>query len=240
MKMKRAPIVVVGGFSSWSRGYGNFARALREVSGAEVRVVPITPLDWIAGRLRGFGQLIFEIATTVDQALLESDSDRVVLVGHSAGGVACRVYLGGDPPYGGRRFSGHRRVSRLITLGSPHVVPDSKGTAQITLVNDLFPGALHKRSGVEYLSVAGSSVDGAESWWTRKRYERFLSDGRALGDGVIPAQSALLPGSEHMILDGVYHNRYLGQWYGSDAASVERWWPEELRVAEKLVEERSA
>jgi pimeloyl-ACP methyl ester carboxylesterase len=142
--MAHGPIVLVGGLASWPRRYRGFAQILREISGSEVHVAPITPLDWLLGRLRGYGQLVFEVASAVDRALLESDSGKVVLVGHSAGGIACRVYVGGDPPYGGRRYSGHRRVSHLITLGSPHVVADKKSLAPIAQVNDLFPGALHE------------------------------------------------------------------------------------------------
>ena len=206
---------------------------LREISGSEVHVAPVTPLDWALGYFRGFGQLVFEVASTVDRALLESEAKRAVLVGHSAGGLACRVYIGGDPPYGGRRYSGHRRVERLITLGTPHTVADKERLAPITRVNELFPGALH--AGLRYLSVAGSAVDGAASPKARKRYERFVEDGRVAGDGIVPVEAALLPGSESLVLDGVHHNRRLGRWYGSDRETVERWWPEELRVGGSLV-----
>ncbi|MCA1688585.1 MAG: hypothetical protein LC714_08355 [Actinobacteria bacterium] len=124
--MASGPIVLVGGLASWPWRYREFARILREISDSEVHIAQITPLDWLIGRIRGYGQLVFALASVVDRALLESDSDKVVLIGHSAGGIACRVYLGGDPPYGGRRYSGHRRVSHLITLGSPHLVADNK------------------------------------------------------------------------------------------------------------------
>jgi len=206
---------------------------LREISGSEVHVAPVTPLDWTLGYFRGFGQLVFEVASTVDRALLESEAKRAVLVGHSAGGLACRVYIGGDPPYGGRRYSGHRRVQRLITLGTPHTIADKERLAPITRVNELFPGALH--AGLRYLSVAGNAVDGASSPKARKRYERFIEDGRVAGDGVVPVEAALLPGSESQVVDGVHHNRRLGRWYGSDKETVERWWPEELRVGGSLV-----
>lgn len=206
---------------------------LREISGSEVHVAPVTPLDWVLGYFRGFGQLVFEVASTVDRALLESDAKRAVLVGHSAGGLACRVYIGGDPPYGGRRYSGHRRVEQLITLGTPHNVADRERLAPITRVNELFPGALH--DGLRYLSVAGSAADGASSPKARKRYERFIEDGRVAGDGIVPVDAAVLPGSESMVVDGVHHNRRLGLWYGSDRETVERWWPEELRVGGSLV-----
>lgn len=220
------------------------ARILREVSGSEVYVASISPLDWLLGRFRGYGQLVFEIATTVDRALLESDSDRAVLVGHSAGGVACRVYIGGDPPYGGRRYSGHRRVSHLVTLGSPHVISGeaaaNKSLAPIARVNDLFPGALHEPSGLKYLCVAGGAVDGAESARVRRSYERLVPDGRVAGDGLVPVESALLPGADHVVLDDVYHSGRHGRWYGSDRQTIERWWPQGLGVREAVVEERHA
>jgi pimeloyl-ACP methyl ester carboxylesterase len=233
--MSGAPIVIVGGATWWPGSYRNFASLLREISGSEVHIAPLTPLDWTLGYLRGFGQLVFEVASAVDRALLEGESKKAVLVGHSAGGLACRVYIGGDPPYGGRRYSGHRRVQSLITLGTPHTVADKPRLAPITRVNELFPGALHAEAGLRYLSVAGSVADGATSPRVRKRYEQFVDDGRVAGDGIVPVDAALLPGSESQVLDGLHHNRRLGRWYGSDAETVGRWWPQELRAGDTLV-----
>jgi pimeloyl-ACP methyl ester carboxylesterase len=238
--MAYGPIVLVGGLASWPWRYREFAQILREISGSEVHVAPITPFDWLLGRLRGYGQLVFEVANAVDRALLESDSDKAVLVGHSVGGIACRVYVGGDPPYGGRRYSGHRRVSHLITLGSPHVVADKRSLDPLAQVNELFPGALHEPAGLKYLSVAGGAADGRMSPRTRKRYERLIEDGRVVGDGVVPAESALLPGSQALVFDDLYHSEFFGRWYGSDREAVERWWPEELRASGSLVGEHHA
>ena len=222
--------------------YRGLARALADISGSEVHVVPITPLDWALGRLRGYGQLVFEVASTVDKALLESESNRAVLVGHSAGGILARVYLGGEPPYGGRRYSGHRRVSHLITLGTPHIVPSEGRLTPISEVNELFPGALH--AGIHYLCVAGARADGTSCRRARRRYERFVDDGRVRGDGKVPVRSALLPGAESLVLDDLYHGRLYGgprgHWYGSDKETVERWWPEELRAREYLVQQPRA
>lgn len=238
----RAPIVVVGGRMSWPVNYRTLARVLEALSGSGVSVVPITPLDWVLGRIRGYGQLVFEIASAVDKALLESDSDKAVLVGHSAGGILARVYVGGDPPYGGRRYSGHRRVSHLVTLGTPHNVPNRVSLAPIAEVNELFPGALHEN--IHYLCVAGAAADGASSRRVRGRYERFVDDGQVKGDGEVPVKTALLPGADHLVLDDLYHGRLRGglrgRWYGSDRETVGRWWPEELRVRERLVEEPRA
>jgi pimeloyl-ACP methyl ester carboxylesterase len=235
--MLGAPIVIVGGATWWPSTYRTFATTLREIYGCEVHVVPLTPIDWAVGYLRGFGQLVFEVASTVDKALLESETKKAILVGHSAGGLACRVYIGGDPPYGGRRYSGHRRVERLITLGTPH---NARNNARLAHINDLFPGALHADAGLRYLSVAGDAVDGASSRKVRKRYERFVEDGMVEGDGVVPVEAALLPGSKNIIVDGVHHNRRLGLWYGSDRETVGRWLPEELRMNGSFQEVRSA
>ena len=240
----RGPIVIVGGHMTWPVSYRRLARILADLSGSEVHIASITPLDWILGRIRGYGQLVFEVATTVDKALLESDSDKAVLVAHSAGGVLARVYLGGDPPYGGRRYAGHRRVSHLITLGTPHNVLNEGRLTPIAEADKLFPGALHKPKGLRYFCVAGAAVDGAVSSKARKRYERFVGDGRVKGDGEVPVETALLSGAEPLVLDHVYHGRLhsfrRNRWYGSDRETVERWWPEELRVRERLVEEPCA
>src|SRR3954454_22541902 len=213
--MSDMPIVIVGGATWWPSSYRDFANTLRDISGCEVHVAPITPLHWALGYVRGFGQLVFEVASTVDKALLESETKKAVLVGHSAGGLECRVYIGGDPPYGGRRYSGHRRGGGLIHPATPHNVRDGASLDPITRVNDLFPGALHADAGLHYLSVAGDAVDGASSRKVRKRYERFVEDGRVDGDGVVPVEAALLPGSANVIVDDVHHNRRLGRWYGS-------------------------
>ena len=235
------PVVIVGGATQWPGSYRGLADILGKASGAEVHVADITPLDWLAGYYRGFGQLVFEVASAVDRALLGSEAKKVILVGHSAGGLACRVFIGGDPPYGGRRYSGHRRVSTLITLGTPHAPPPRGRLAEpISRVNRLFPGALHADAGLRYLSVAGNAVDGSTSSRARRRYEGFVEDGRTAGDGVVPVAAALLPGSETLVLEGLRHNRRLGRWYGSDAEAVGRWWPEGPRVGDILVGDAGA
>src|SRR3712207_8987681 len=70
----------------------------------------------------------------------------------------------------------------------------------------LFPYTTLFRSGLKYLSVAGGAADGRMSPRTRKRYERLIEDGRVVGDGVVPAESALLPGSQALVFDDLYHS----------------------------------
>ncbi|MCA1688584.1 MAG: hypothetical protein LC714_08350 [Actinobacteria bacterium] len=60
------------------------------------------------------------------------------------------------------------------------------------------------------------------------------------GDGAVPVGSALLPGSETLVFNDLYHSQSYGRWYGSDRETVERWWPEELRASAYLVGEHRA
>src|SRR3712207_5308999 len=99
----------------------------------------------------------------------------------------------------------------------------------------LFPYTTLFRSGLKYLSVAGGAADGRMSPRLRKRYERLIEDGRVVGDGVVPVEAALLPGSQALVCDDLYHSEFFGPWYGSDRETVERWWPEELRASGSLV-----
>lgn len=226
--MPQPPIVIVGGHMSWPKDYRRLASVLRNVSGSAVHIARLTPLDWALGHLRGYGQMVFEIATTVDRALLESESERAVIVGHSAGGLLSRIYLGGEEPYGGRRFSGYRRVSNLITLGTPHEV-SAKGRLSdlVSELNSMFTGALHSER-VSYLSVAGDAVDGADSRRAHGNYAKLAADGAVTGDGVVPVELTRLPGASHLVLDGVWHARKHGRWYGQDAQTVRSWLPPEL------------
>ncbi|MCV5526295.1 hypothetical protein OFN18_29960, partial [Escherichia coli] len=78
----------------------------------------------------------------------------------------------------------------------------------------MFPGALHRPAGLRYVSVAGAAAHGAVSRRARRRYERLVDDGRVAGDGVVPVQSALLPGSEEIVLEDAYHSGGFARWYG--------------------------
>ena len=131
-------------------------------------------------------------------------------------------------------------MTHLSTLGSPHVVGDRRSLTPTAQVNELSPGALHEPAGLRYISLAGGAADGKTSSRVRKRYERLVEDGRLIGDGIVPVGSALLPGSEALVFDDLYHSEFFGRWYGSDRETVERWWPEELRTGDSLVGEHRA
>ena len=55
-------------------------------------------------------------------------------------------------------------------------------------------------------------------------YKRLCGDGSAWGDGFVPIESALLKGSEQIVLEGAHHFGLKGNlWYGTPSL-VEEWW----------------
>lgn len=55
-------------------------------------------------------------------------------------------------------------------------------------------------------------------------YKANCGQGEVSGDGVCPVQTGLLPGSEHVILPGVWHTAGKHKWYGSPEV-VAQWEP---------------
>mgnify|MGYP001801341752 CR=1 FL=1 len=54
-----------------------------------------------------------------DEAARSGNELKIALIGHSASGWMCRMFLS-DLNYGGRAYKGDQFVRRLVTLGSPH------------------------------------------------------------------------------------------------------------------------
>lgn len=57
------------------------------------------------------------IGIAIDEVLDATGVEKVILLGHSMGGVACRAYLQNDEHW----QTNHHRVAKLVTSGSPHV-----------------------------------------------------------------------------------------------------------------------
>jgi len=52
-----------------------------------------------------------QLATRIEGVCAATGAERVILVGHSMGGLVARAYL---------RRHGHRRVAKIVTIGTPH------------------------------------------------------------------------------------------------------------------------
>lgn len=99
------PLVLVHGFAC-NRGYWwFFARWLRDAGFGPIYAVSLEPLfGSIDEHARRLGERIEAVCRQTGAA-------KVVLIGHSMGGLVSRAYLHQD---------GARRIERIVTLGSPH------------------------------------------------------------------------------------------------------------------------
>jgi len=218
--------VVLGGFLSTPRLYRGLVRTLAHESGAPVSVVGVGFASWLgAVSASGWSRILRELDRTVRRAAASSPTHRVTLVGHSAGGVVSRLYLSPEP-FRGESFGGLDRVSRLVSLGSPHA--GIAASPMRRFVGERYPGAFFAPR-VAYLSVAGRAVRGNRGGSLTERlaahaYARLGGDTDAWGDGLVPVSCALLEGAALLVLEGVGHAPpWPGPWYGTPRV-VREWW----------------
>jgi pimeloyl-ACP methyl ester carboxylesterase len=111
----------------------------------------------------------------------ECGASRVLLVGHSMGGLAARAYL--------RKF-GDTHVARVVTLASPH-----HGT--------IF-GRLGYGRNAQQMAAGSRFLQRLEAA-DRGRWTKFTTVATRDDNLVIPRASPLLPGARQIALDGVGH-----------------------------------
>ena len=219
------PVVVLGGFLSSPGFYREMCGEIRKIRDCPVEIANVWIWDWAAAvSARGWSRILEQQHESVMQAASDSPTEKVVLVGHSAGGVIGRLYLS-DQPFRGRTYAGLERVSTLVTLGSPHKNPERARLRR--QVEEQLPGAFYAPQ-VRYVAVAGKAVSGEPDGRPSERragffYRHLIGHGEVWGDGLVPVESALLQGAEELVMDGVYHAPVFGTpWYGSPDI-VERW-----------------
>ncbi len=100
----RVPVLLVHGYLCNRGLWWWMRRRLREL-GAAVATINLEPPF---GDIERFAE---QLHIRIEALLEETGGDRLVLVGHSMGGLVSRAYL--------RRY-GSTRVAKLITLASPH------------------------------------------------------------------------------------------------------------------------
>jgi len=100
------PILCVHGYVC-NGGYWSSLRAVLARAGFP-RTYTIN-MDPTFGSIETFAQ---HVARRVDEILAETGESKVILIGHSMGGLVSRCYV--------QRHGGVDKVSKIITLGSPH------------------------------------------------------------------------------------------------------------------------
>ena len=221
------PVVILGGFLITEEAYRPLADWIGQASGAPVRIVPASKLDWLATSW-GFGwcRLLDRVDSAVRELQDSSPTGRVTLIGHSSGGVMLRPYLT-DQPFLGRCFNGASCCNRLITLGSPHQA--LRATPLRARVDREFPGC-PEADRVDYVAVAGrldplgSNASNFSRRSAARSYRQIMGDPDLEGDGLVPVASALLRDASGIELADTAHGGLFGQsWYGSPDR-IERWW----------------
>ena len=144
-------------------------------------VVPVARADWlrVAGGLLdpgfytgqakptggGYGWYVERVKAEVDRAQEES-GERVLLIGHSAGGWLARAALG-DGEWNTEGVRSCERVCGLVTIGAIHRPPADAGTCvtrgALGYVDACYPGAFLADEGVGYVSVGGDAILGDAS-----------------------------------------------------------------------------
>ncbi|MEB3246800.1 MAG: esterase, partial [Synechococcus sp.] len=100
------PVVILGGFLITDEAYGPMAHWIQRRTGAPVRVVHATRLDWLATSWAfGWIRLLDRVDACVQELAAAAKGGSVTLIGHSSGGVMLRPYLS-DDFFQGRRYGG--------------------------------------------------------------------------------------------------------------------------------------
>lgn len=159
-------------------------------------------LFWMQYRLRaaGYQQIISintppwrdmetlteELAKKVDELRITLKVDKVILVGHSMGGIIARNYV--------QNRGGAAYVHGMVTLGSPHHGSKLAPFALSPMGKTLLPDSTFLR---QFNSVVWPQVTQAVSIFTR--YDNI----------VLPAESAKMAGATLVELDGMGHTALL-------------------------------
>jgi pimeloyl-ACP methyl ester carboxylesterase len=228
----KEPIVLIGGLGSHWADYKAGATLLAKVTGRRVFIAGITRFSWMVSSLIDQTVLLDRAHSAITHALKQTDAKKVIIVGHSAGGVVGRGYLAdklAKPRH--QPYHGYERVSRLIMVGSPLRAADKpplhQGMKAVAWVDQNYPGAYFAPQ-VQYATVSGRYIQGKRDGAWREReayfnYRHISNDGEQWGDGVVPLSLSELDGAVSLVLDDVAHSPNWGHWFFSEESIIRMW-----------------
>ncbi len=171
---RRPALLLVAGFMCNRAAWRPLLDSGR-LAGFNVATVNLEP---IFGDIDHYAEVVHRAVETLRAA---SGAERIVLVGHSMGGLAARVFL---------RRHGDAHVARVVTLASPH-----HGT--------VFGRLGHSRNARQM--AKGSRFIEGLAQHDRGRWDRFVTVATRDDNLVVPRTSPMLPGAKQIALDGVGH-----------------------------------
>ena len=167
----KLPVLLIHGLAC-NRGNWFWFRRRLENRGYQAFTVDCTP--WY-GRIEGFAP---NLAGAIEEVLAATRASKVILIGHSMGGLVSRGYL--------ERF-GTGKVDHIITLGTPH-----RGTWMANLM--MAPNVLQMRERSAFLEGLAER----ESRRGANPYVDFTCVLTYHDNLVTPHANAMLPGAHHL------------------------------------------
>jgi PGAP1-like protein len=233
----RPAVLIVGGFATIPPNYLPFRHRLLRAGAARVDICPIWTPDWLLAGIFGFGAVMGRTRRAIVNAYRANGRRPIIVIGHSAGGIAARLAMS-PVPFNGARAGVSQAVGCLVTLGTPHGLAaltnqyQHAGHQAAAFLMRETPGAFFAPR-TSYVTVAGL-LDGragpaAPGGRIGNELFRILvgDETAAEGDGIVPAAAALLDGARQIVLPGVRHGMLGAPWYG-DAEVIAQWWPAAL------------
>ncbi|WP_071518725.1 alpha/beta hydrolase [Geitlerinema sp. PCC 9228] len=224
MDNEKRPTVILPGYLAAAREYYPMQQHLQAL-GFPTQVVPVRVRNWfptVGGR--SMVPILRLLDRTVQETLERYQTDKINLVGHSAGGWIARIYMGskpytihGDVDENANLWYAYPQVSTLVCLGTPHTSYERWTRKNLDFVNNNYPGAFYAPD-VRYVCVAGKAIYGKRrpgQWLAFNSYKITCNQGNTWGDGITPISAAHLQGAENLILEPVHHSPKSGTWYGS-------------------------
>lgn len=234
--MDRPSVLICGGFATVPLNYWPLRRRLLARGAARVDIANLWTPDWVIAAMLGFGPILRRTGRAIARTYRAGGGRPIIVVGHSAGGIAARLAMA-DKPFNGRLADVADAVGCLVTLGTPHGLArlpnryQHAGHAAAAFLDRVTPGA-YFAPRTSYLSVGartpGAEFPGLGGVAANEFFSIAVGDEtQALGDGIVPFSAVHLEGAEQLTLNDVRHGMIGAPWYGDDAI-LDRWWPTAL------------
>lgn len=176
------PVLLLHGYGANSGFWSPVSERL-SAAGISHAAIDLEPL------LGGIDDYTEAIETAVQSLCAAVGAEKIIIVGHSMGGLAARAWL---------RSHGCGRLARLITLGTPHFGSVLAVYGMGKNARQMLPPAQGEQSGNDWLTRLAATEDNG----VRACVTSFYS----LHDNIVsPQRSAVLPGAANVALDLIGH-----------------------------------